>query len=240
MTDNTIVFHEPVRPGDVLTHAPDPALGERREDDQARHRALLGHRRRVHEPGRRDRRGRELHRLRLPARRRRPARRRVVSALAPVLVFGDVAEGDLLPSLRLRRDRHHGRARRAGHARLAAHAPRQGLRRRAQRHPGHLPQHPQPGGVVRALHHGLDRAPRPAGPGHLPHARLGVPRRHHGLRRGRGRRRRVDDTGCGWVGLDITLVGRRRREEHVHRPGGAARGRRRQPLAPRRRDRWKP
>ena len=32
MSDNTIIFHEPVRPGDVLTHAPDPAVGERAED----------------------------------------------------------------------------------------------------------------------------------------------------------------------------------------------------------------
>ena len=29
MTDNTIIFHEPVRPGDVISSAPDPALGQR-------------------------------------------------------------------------------------------------------------------------------------------------------------------------------------------------------------------
>ena len=67
MTDNTIVFHEPVRPGDVLAHAPDPALGERAEDDEARHRPLLGDRRRVPQPARRARRRRVVHRLRLPA-----------------------------------------------------------------------------------------------------------------------------------------------------------------------------
>ena len=58
MTDNTIVFHEPVRPGDVLAHPPDPALGERAEDHQARHRPLLGDRRRVPQPARRARRRR--------------------------------------------------------------------------------------------------------------------------------------------------------------------------------------
>ena len=42
MTDNTIVFHEPVRPGDILQHPPDPAVGERAEDHEARHRAGSG------------------------------------------------------------------------------------------------------------------------------------------------------------------------------------------------------
>ena len=42
MTDNTIVFHEPVRPGDRAAHPPDPALGQRPEDHQARHRAGSG------------------------------------------------------------------------------------------------------------------------------------------------------------------------------------------------------
>ena len=67
MTDNTIVFHEPVRPGDRAAHPPDPALGERSQDHQAGHRTLLGDRRRVLQPARRAGRRRELHRVRLPA-----------------------------------------------------------------------------------------------------------------------------------------------------------------------------
>ena len=56
-------------------HPPGAALGERREDDQARHRPLLGDRRRVPQPAWRPGGGRELHRLRLPPRaRRRPGR----------------------------------------------------------------------------------------------------------------------------------------------------------------------
>ena len=47
MTDNTIVFHEPVRPGDVLTTRQILRSVSRREDDQAGHGPLLGHRRRV-------------------------------------------------------------------------------------------------------------------------------------------------------------------------------------------------
>ena len=48
-------------------HAPGPALGERAEDDEARHRPLLGDRRRVPQPARRARRRRVVHRLRLQA-----------------------------------------------------------------------------------------------------------------------------------------------------------------------------
>ena len=62
MSDNTIVFHEPVRPGDVLRTSQILKLGERREDDQARHRPVLGDRRRVPQPTRRPRRRGELHR----------------------------------------------------------------------------------------------------------------------------------------------------------------------------------
>ena len=47
-------------------HPSDPAVGQRREDHQAGHRPLLGHRRRVPEPARRPGGRGELHRLRLP------------------------------------------------------------------------------------------------------------------------------------------------------------------------------
>ena len=113
MTDNTIVFHEPVRPGDVLTHAPGPAVGERAEDDEARHRPLLGDRRRVPQPARRARRRRVVHRLRLPAgrvtarRRIAHARRRCTSATrcpalalrrhATTVVLGALASRDWRP-----------------------------------------------------------------------------------------------------------------------------------------------
>ena len=53
MTDNTVTFGEPVRPGDRITTPSGPAIGVRSEDDQARHRPVLGHRRRVPAPGRR-------------------------------------------------------------------------------------------------------------------------------------------------------------------------------------------
>ena len=44
----------------------------------------------------------------------------------------------------------------------------------------------------------------------------------------------VDDTGCGWVAIDIAVCGRRRPEDDLPGPGGPARGRRRQPVAPQR------
>ena len=51
----------------------------------------------------------------------------------------------------------------------------------------------------------------------------------------------VDDAGCGWVGLDITLSVDGDVKTHVHGPGGRARGRRRQPVAPTgARCTWKP
>ena len=46
MTDDTIEFHTPGAHGRRAADAPGAALGQRREDDQARHGPLLGHRRR--------------------------------------------------------------------------------------------------------------------------------------------------------------------------------------------------
>ena len=183
MTDNTIVFYEPVRPGDASAPA-SPALGQRREDDQARHRPLLGHRRRVHQPATATLVGVESYTGfgYRRSRRRRGGVARARSTPSRPCSARRGGRGRPPPRPRLRRHRHHRRPRRPGQPGLAAHAPRQGLRRRAQRHPGHLPEHAQPGGLVRALPHRLDRSPRPPGPHDLPHARLGVPRRHHGPR----------------------------------------------------------
>ena len=59
----------------------------------------------------------------------------------------------------------------------------------------HLPEHAEPGCVVRAVRHRLDRADGPARADEVPHEGLGVPRRHDGLdgrrRLGRDRRRRL-------------------------------------------------
>ena len=154
MTDNTIVFHEPVRPGDRLRtwqvlRSVSPA-----EAHQARPGPLLGDRRRVREPARRSGRHRELHGLRLPEGRLMP--------IAPRLLLGDVRPGDRLPELALRRHRDHRGAGRARDPRLAADAPRPGLRPAAQRRARHLPQHAEPGRLVRALPHGLDGPARAA------------------------------------------------------------------------------
>ena len=77
MSDSEVVFHDPVRPGDVDQHVAGAAVAQRAQDDQARHRALLGHRRALPQPGRRPGRRRDVHRLRLRpgASRRRPAPR---------------------------------------------------------------------------------------------------------------------------------------------------------------------
>ena len=100
-----------------------------------------------------------------------------------------------------------------------------------QRYPGHLPQHPQPGRLVRTVHHRLDRPLRPPPAGHLPDARLHLPRRHHGVpgdrHRDRGRRNRCRLGGHRHLG-----VGGRRRQDHLYGPGGAARVGGRQPLGP--------
>ena len=67
MSDNTIVFHEPVRPGDRLTTRQILRSVSDEKTTKLGHRPLLGHRRRVPQPARRAGGRRELHRLRLPA-----------------------------------------------------------------------------------------------------------------------------------------------------------------------------
>src|SRR4029077_5583829 len=72
-------------------HASSVAVGQRREDNQARYRTVLGDRRRVPQSARRARLRRVVHRLRLPARRDR----RVSD-----LTLDAVREGTELPALR--------------------------------------------------------------------------------------------------------------------------------------------
>ena len=152
------------------------------------------------------------------ARRRREGRRRAAAA-------------------HVRRHRRPPSCSARSRPRLAADAPRLPLRGGPQRRAGHLPEHAQPGRVVRALRHRLDRARTAAS------ARLrfrmrkpGVPRRHDGDRAARSRAVEIDDTGCGWVELDVTMqVG-----DDDLQPTATARvadpdARRRQPLGPARR-----
>ena len=102
MTDNTIVFYEPVRPGDVLTtrqilrsvsDEKTTKLGTGRfwvidVEYTNQHGATVGSRATpASATGA------------VPTTPRRAHRERIVSSLEPVLVFGDVAEGDILPSL---------------------------------------------------------------------------------------------------------------------------------------------
>ena len=193
MSDNTIVFYEPVRPGDRLrtrqilrsvSEEKTTRLGtgrfwvidveyhnQRGEPVATESYTGFGYRRLAECRGGR-RRARRPHVT--PRRHRRLHRRR--------------GRGRRAPAAALPGHGHHGRARRPGRPRLAAHAPRPGLRRPPQRHPRHLPQHPEPGPLVRAVRDRLERALRPPRPDDLPHARLDLPRRHHGLR-GPGHRR---------------------------------------------------
>ena len=66
ISDNTIVFHEPVRVGDVLAHQVLRSVSEEKTTKLGVG-PLLGDRRRVLQPARRPRRHGDLHRLRVPA-----------------------------------------------------------------------------------------------------------------------------------------------------------------------------
>jgi acyl dehydratase len=126
MSDNTIVFHEPVRPGDRLVTR--QILRSVSEEKTTR----LGTGRlwvidvATWWPSRATpasaTAGQVAHDHRLPLRLGPPSPRRR-------------ARGGPAPRARLPGDRHHGGARGPGRPRLATHAPRQGLRRRSQRHP---------------------------------------------------------------------------------------------------------
>ncbi len=64
---------------------------------------------------------------------------------------------------------------------------------------------PEPGGLVRALPHRLGRPPRTARPGHLPHERFGLSRRHDVIARRGVDSTEVDEVGCGFATVDVTL-----------------------------------
>ena len=192
MTDNTIEFHEPVRLGDVLRDPPGPALGQRREDDQAGHRPVLGDRRRVPQPGRRAGGRRVLHRLRLPAGRRRMTRHRAAAPAArrrrrratscPTLDYEVTATTVVLGALATRdwRPMHHDKdfaVNRNGTQDIFLNTPNQ-----AAWFERYLTDWTGPHGRLGRVD--------------LPHAGLGLPRRHHGRCAGvvgvdRGRRGRL-------------------------------------------------
>ena len=114
MTDNTIIFDEPVRPGDVLSHHQVlRSVSEPKTTKLGTGRFWVD-RRRVPQPGRRARRHRDLHRLRLPA---ATSDDRDMSPLTSTEVS---RRATTLPELAYDVTRHHRRARRAGQPRLAA------------------------------------------------------------------------------------------------------------------------
>ena len=72
MSDNTVVFHNPVRPGDVISHRQVLKSVSGPRTTRPRRGPVLGDRRRVPQPARRPGRHRVLHRIRLPTARRCP------------------------------------------------------------------------------------------------------------------------------------------------------------------------
>ena len=213
MSDNTIVFYEPVRPGDllrtrqILRSVSEPKttkLGTGRfwviEVEYLNQRDELVGRRVVHG-------------LRIQA--------RGSMSVTTRLMLDAVHAGDVLPDLALRRDRHDRRARRARDARHAPDAPRPRLRGEPQRHPGHLPEHAEPGRVVRALPHRLVGPDRPPRADEVPHEGLGVPGRHDGAV-GNGRARRDRRSRVRMGDRARVAVRRRRPQDRLHRAHRAA------------------
>ena len=133
-----------------------------------------------------------------------PPEERIVPTV-PNRLLGDVNEGDTLPDAVVRRHRDDRRARCAREPRLAPDAPRLRLRGQPQRHPQHLPQHAEPGRVVRALRDRLVRAEGPARAHEVPYEGLRLPRTTRCTSTPSSRRVETDDTGCGWVSLLVTL-----------------------------------
>ena len=155
MTENITTFHEPMRPGDLITSAQrlvsvseeqTRRLGTGRfwviDVEYRNQRGELCRRRAVDRlrlpPRRRPRRSTRDHR-RQGEGRRRAARRSSYDVTSTTVVLGAL-----------------------GRPRLAADAPRLPLRGRAPGRAGHLPQLAEPGRVARALRHRLDRTDRPA------------------------------------------------------------------------------
>ena len=79
---------------------------------------------------------------------------------ATSLTLADVHVGDALPALAYDVTATTVVLGALATPRLAADAPRLRLRGQPQRHAGHLPEHAEPGRVVRALPHRLVRARR--------------------------------------------------------------------------------
>ena len=69
----------------------------------------------------------------------------------------------------------------------------------------HFPQHPQPGRLVRAFHHRLDRSPGPYRSNDLPYARSVYPDDHM-VFAGTVSGTEIDESGCGWAGIDISVT----------------------------------
>ena len=74
----------------------------------------------------------------------------------------------------------------------------------AQRRAGHLPELAQPGRLVRALRHRLDRPDRPARAAAFRMATRSSPATRW-CSRARCAPSTIDDAGCGWVELDVTI-----------------------------------
>ena len=219
MTDNTLIFHDPVRPGDRISHRQVLKSVSGPKTTKLGSRPVLGDRHRVPQPGRRCWSASSPTPASATGARRLHDRDRAHPGAAR-----PVAVGDALPELAVDVTPTTGRAGRPGQPRLAADAPRLQVRHRAQRRGRHLPEHPQPGRVVRALRHRLDRPHGPARPDDVPHAGLGVPRRPHGVRAPRSRATEVDQAGCGWVdprGHPHRVIGRAA-GAHLHAPARRA------------------
>ena len=191
MTDNTIVFHEPVRPGDVLrTRQILRSVSEPKTTKLGTGRFWVID---VEYLNQRD----EL--VGVESYTGFGYKRGAVMSTHATLTLDDVHAGDALPELAYDVTATTVVLGALASARLAADAPRPRLRGEPQRHAGHLPEHAEPGGVVRALPHRLVGPEGPARPHEVPHEGLGVPRRHDGARghrrarRDRRRRLRLGD-----------------------------------------------
>ena len=99
----------------------------------------------------------------------------------------------------------------------------------------HLLEHPEPGGLVRALRHRLDRPEGPTRPHDLPHEGLGVPGRHDGIRARRyARSTPTKSAAAGSTSTHARTSGDTVATD-VHGTRRSARRRRRQPVDPARR-----
>ena len=103
-----------------------------------------------------------------------------------------------------------------------APASRLPLRHRAQRSARHLHQRAQPGRLVRAIPHRLERPGGAARPDVVPDDDSIFPGDTM-VFTGASRRSTTDDQGCGWVGVDVALTVGERRVHLVPGPDRPAR-----------------